>query len=92
MPHKLYIYIAIPNDGDDIQPGYISTQGFKASIPQGHKPIYTTSYLSIPNGGDDPAWLYINKGFSASMPHKETSLAIQQAVYLSQMMGTIWPA
>ena len=89
MPHKLYIYIAIPNDGDDIQPGYISTQGFKASIPQGHKPIYTTSYLSIPNGGDDPAWLYINKVFSASMPHKETSLAIQQAVDLSQMMGTI---
>ena len=32
------------------------------------------------------------QGYSASMPHKNTSLIIQQAVYRSQMMGTIRPA
>ena len=31
------------------------------------------------------------QGLSASMPHKDTSLAIQQAIYRSQMMGTIQP-
>ena len=32
------------------------------------------------------------QGFNASMPHKDTSLAIQQAIYRSQMMGMIRPA
>ena len=31
------------------------------------------------------------QGFSASMSHKYTSLAIQQATYWSQIMGTIQP-
>ena len=30
-------------------------------------------------------------GFSASMPNKDTSLAIEQAIYRSKMMGTIQP-
>ena len=74
-----------------IQPGYITTQVFSTSMPtQGLKPNFTTIYILIPNDGDDPTWLYINTGFhGASMSHKGTSLAIQQAIYRSQMMGTI---
>ena len=41
-----------------IQPGYISTQGFQCfNVTQGHKPSYTTSYISIPNNGDDSTCL-----------------------------------
>ena len=38
---------------------------------QGHKPSYQTSYLSIPNNGDDPVLL---------QPHMDTSLAIKQDI------------
>ena len=76
-----------------IQPGYITTQVFSTSMPtQGLKPNFTTIYILIPNDGDDPTWLYINTGFhGASMSHKGTSLAIQQAIYRSQMIRTIQP-
>ena len=57
-----------------IRPGYISTQGFSAlNLTQGHKPSYTTSYILIPNDGDNPTWLYINTEFhcfNATQGHK----------------------
>ena len=46
---------------------------------EGHKPSFPTSYISIPNDGDDPPG-YINTGFQCSKCH--TSLAIQQAIYI----------
>ena len=70
-PSFTTIYILIPNDGDD-PTWFISTQGSSALMPtQGHKPSYTTSYILIPND-------ISIQGFSASMSHKGTSLAIQQ--------------
>ena len=32
------------------------------------------------------------QGFNGSMPHKDTNIAIQQAIYRSKMMGMIRPA
>ena len=69
----------------------------------GHKPLgskchtrtqaqITTSYIyiSIPNDGDDPIWLFINTGSLLLMPHKDTSLAVNKLyIYQSEMTGMI---
>ena len=62
MPHrdtgvafKQAIYIYRSQMMESILPGYILTQGFQCfNVTQGHKPSYTTSYISIPNDGDNP--------------------------------------
>ena len=48
-----------------------------------HKPSYQQAiYILISNDGDDPTWFISTHGFYASMPHKDTNLAIQKAIYL----------
>ena len=75
-----------------IQPGYISTQGFTASMS--HKDtslvIQQATYRSQMMGTIRPGYLS-TKGFSASMPLKDTSLAIQQAIYQSQIKEDYLP-
>ena len=60
---KQAIHISIPCDGDEPTWLYINTglQFFNAT--QEHKPNYTTSYISIPNDGDNSTCLS-NQSFS----------------------------
>ena len=77
MPHKFtslaMVSLSISNDGND---------PYVLNVTQGHKLIYTTSYISIPNDADYPTWLYQGRVSLLYMPHKDPSLAIQTSYKL----------
>ena len=62
-----------------IRPGYINV-GFQCLPHRDTSQAINKLSISIPNDEDNPM---------LKMPHSDTSLAIQQAIYRSQMMETI---
>ena len=58
---------------------------------QGHKLSYLISYIYIDSKWWGRSDLAISTQGSSAMPYRDTSLAIQQTIYWSQMMGTVWP-
>ena len=80
--HPIFRVKGVPNPcSKHLIHGYPTSYYFSTlNATQRQKPSYPTSYISIPNDGDDP---------TLQESQRDTSLAITQAINRSQMMGTI---